>query len=127
MPVQNLWPDFDVQAMPRSPKRVLQEAGAGLREKTHGLIEFVVQTHADDNQLVHDCYFWVPSLNFRYPFLTVTHDGAQPYPVEITSDAFARSRKADNETSFLEILGEIFRSPRTVSAVTQLIDSASTD
>lgn len=125
MPVQNLWPDFDLQTAPRSPKRVLQEAGLGLSEKTHGLIEFAVQTHADESQLIHDCYLWVRNLNFRYPFLTVTHGGTQTYPVEITSDTFGRSRKADNEDRLLEILEEIFRSPQTINAVTQLIDAAS--
>ena len=54
---KNLWPDFDISQRPRTIKRVLLEAGAGVAEKTEEVIKFVVDTRVDDGKkFVHVCY-----------------------------------------------------------------------
>ena len=37
---ENIWPDFNASLVPPSPKRIIDQAGEGLRDKTKGVVVF---------------------------------------------------------------------------------------
>src|SRR5207302_6223865 len=108
---ENLWPDFDAEPKIRTVRRVLIEAGAGLKERTRDLIRFtVVSRPGDKGKFVHDCYLDVPTLGagYRYPFFKVTEDG-DPYPVTIVGDGISqRGETAGDEQALIANLKLLF-------------------
>lgn len=125
---RNLWPDFDLKAGPRGPGRILKEEGAGVSDRTDGIVVFEVETHGGTSELFeHTGYLSVPSLDFRYPLLRVVHGEAPwPEPVTVVSNALSpQSQRVKNEEEFLEVLGRIFQSDHVKNIVRQLVDAAS--
>jgi hypothetical protein len=132
---ENLWPDFDLATKPRTVRRVLIEAGAGLQEKTKGTIRFEVDTapHGKGG-FVHNCYLVAPGLGYRYPLLRV-EQGVEPYPVTVYSEqrkggtpVGSRGQSPEqNERALVEHLREVFKSELTNRIVLQLLDAISDD
>ena len=122
----SLWPNFNAEPRPRTIRRVLLEAGAGLAEQTEGQIQFLVDFKpGPSGRFVHDCYLSVPAIAYRYPFCKVTEDG-DPYPVMLIGDAtFKNGAAAGNEAAFTENLSLLFHSDATKRIVLQLLDALS--
>jgi hypothetical protein len=121
--LEQLWPNFEDQPRPRTVRRVLLEAGAGLGEQTGKRIQFVVDSKpAAKGQFVHDCYLFAPALSYRYPLCKVTEEG-DPYPVTLIGDGtFKGGTPAGNEAAFVENLRLLFHADTTKRAVLQLLD-----
>jgi hypothetical protein len=109
---------------PRLPRRILREEGSQIQAKTGGTIHFEVETRGKGANFTHDCYLTVPSIVYRFPFLTVSH-GKEPYPVTVVSDALAAPTSAASEPAFLDLLKRIFHDETTKNTVRQLLDAAS--
>ncbi len=119
-----LWPDFKAEARPRTVRRILLEAGAGLAQQTEDQIQFVVDSKPGaGGRFVHVCYVFVPAMAYRYPLCKVTEDG-DPYPVTLVGDGtFKKGTAAGNEAAFVENLRLLFHSDATKRAVLQLLDA----
>lgn len=118
---KNLWPEFE--AMSKStPKTVVENAGAGLEEKTAGLVRFFLDSPRISNGFVIlDCKLYAPKISYMYPFLKVKFPVADGYPVELVADKIPETFPAANEEELLRTLGKIFQSPSTIDTIQNLI------
>ena len=121
-----LWPDFNAEARPRTIRRILLEAGAGLAQQTKSEIQFVVESKpGTKGRFVHDCYLSVPTISYRYPLCVVTEEG-DPYPVTLAGDGtFRQGTSAGDEAALVENLRLLFHSDATKRMVLQLLDALS--
>jgi hypothetical protein len=118
-----LWPDFKAEPLPRTVRRVLIEAGAGLAEQTKKKVQFIVDTEpGPKGRFTHVCSLFAPELNYSYPLCRVTENG-DPYPVTLVGDdAFRKGTPAGNEAALTENLRLLFHSDATKRAVLQILD-----
>jgi hypothetical protein len=121
----NQWPEFKKMPRPKTIRRVIIEEGAGIAERTDGVVTFDVDSMAHDNGgLVHHCALVVPQVAYRYPLLRVVQDHLD-YPVTVVADPFPSGAPAKNEAELRKHLGEVFRSEATAKVVHQLLDLVS--
>ena len=84
---KNLWPDFDSEQALRSPKTVIEEAGAGLVEKTKGLVQFYrMNVSIKDNKVEVLFSLYTRSLSYHFPFLRAKFAVDPVYPVTVVAD-----------------------------------------
>ncbi len=122
--IQQLWPDFQAEPRPRTIRRLLLEAGAGLGEQTGNRIQFVVDSTPGlkGKGFAHDCYLFAPALSYRYPLCKVGEAG-EPYPVVLIGDGtFQKGIEAKDEATLMENLRLLFHADATKRAVLQLLD-----
>ncbi|WP_020470167.1 hypothetical protein [Zavarzinella formosa] len=118
---KNLWPDFDIGQMPLSPKQIIEEAGAGLEEKTNGLVRFSYEGVVVQVNTVELTYaLYSRKLQFHFPFLQVKFGITSHYPVTIVADKLPDMEAAD-EDNLIESLAKIFNAPSTIKTVQQLM------
>ncbi len=118
---KNLWPEFDV-ASKSTPKTIIEQAGAGLEEKTNGLIKFVVnRVKISMGVASFDCDIYSPTLQYIYPFLKVRFPMVDGYPVELVADKFPDTLRAANEEDLLAMLEKVFQAPSTIDTIQKLI------
>jgi hypothetical protein len=95
----NLWPDFDRVQTPRSPKAVVAQAGAGLSDKTMGLVTFFSGTASVKDGMVEvDCSLWVPALMYHYPFLRLRFGVDPMYPVTVIASGMSDTKAKDDSS-----------------------------
>ena len=117
----DLWPEFDV-ASKSTPRKIIEQAGAGLEKKTKGLIQFhLSNTTISEGFAILDCSLYSPTLTYFYPFLKVRFPVVDGYPVELVSDKMPDTLRATNEQELLDVLGKIFRAPSTIDTIQKLI------
>lgn len=123
---KDLWPDFDLARRPKTVRQILLDAGSGITNKTDGRISFVVDTSANGDQFIHDCYLSAPSIGFRYPLMKVVHKVEQ-FPATLVSDVSPRDQKivVKNENELVNALADLFHSEPTGNVVTQLLSASS--
>ena len=121
---ENLWPDFDIGQVPRSPKAVIEEAGGGLEEKTNGLVKFSSGvTSINDDQVEVPFYLFTPSLSYSFPFMRATFAVEPVYPVTLVSDKMT-DVVANDESELTASLAKIFNAPSTVATIQRLMSLA---
>jgi len=117
----NLWPDFEDANLPRSPKAVVEEAGAGLSKKTRELVRFSTEPARISGAEVGVSFaLYVPSLLYHFPFMRITFPIGGMYPVKITADKWGEGT-ANNENELTMLLGKIFTAPSTVGTIQRLM------
>lgn len=124
----DLWPDFNITVPPRGVRQILQEAGAGIKEKTNGLIDFEVRVYGDrENAVVFDCYLTVRRLNYSM-LLFRAQPTTKGFPVTVIWDganfSIRHPEPARNEQELLTQLRTIFTSPEVKEIVTNLVSLA---
>ena len=118
---KDLWPEFDVTSK-STPKKIIQQAGAGLEKKTKGLIKFYLSsTRISEGFASLDCSLLSPTLSYMYPFLKVRFPMVDLYPVELVADKMPDTLRAANEEELLGMLGKVFQSPSTIDTIQKLI------
>jgi hypothetical protein len=118
---KNLWPEFDATSK-STPKRTIEQAGAGLAKKTKGLVEFYVRRATISEGFVSfDCALYSSTLSYFYPFLKVRFPMVDGYPVELVADKVPDTLRAANEEELLGTLEKVFQSPSTVDTIQKLI------
>ena len=122
---ENLWPDFDIGKVPRSPKSVIEQAGGGLEKKTNGLVRFVqVGTSIKDNNKVEVAFsLWVSSLSYNFPFLRAKFAVDPVYPVTVVADKMT-DVVANDENELTASLAKIFNAPSTIETIQRLMSLA---
>jgi len=125
--IQNLWPDFNSETMP-SPKKMMIEQAAFLKEKTNGRVyakvvndsvKYYDEDDGDDVDIKLLFQVVVPALgNYRYTLFRAVH-GVRPYPVIITYG----EKKFDiqNMEELTKTLSNIFNSEDTIKKISTLL------
>ena len=73
---------------------------------------------------VHNCYLVAEKINFRYPFIKVSHT-LEPYPVIVEADDFPQGTPVGDENELINKLMLIFTSGQTRKIVCQILDALS--
>jgi hypothetical protein len=128
MTTADLWPDIKIDPKPRGVRQILEEAGAGLKQKTKGLVEFLVlpmESHRSDLPFRLRCYLRVEALDYNY-FLLEVDSAATGFPVEVRTgnSVLDHEVKAGDEASLLAVLATVFRSEQTQTVIKNLISMA---
>jgi hypothetical protein len=119
---KNLWPDFDIEQAPRSPKAVIEEAGSGLEKKTNGVVRFfTMSTSIKDNEVHLVFSLYTQSLGYHFPFLRVKFAVEPVYPVTIAADKMTDVIVANDENELTASLAKIFNAPSTVETIQRLM------
>jgi len=117
----DLWPEFDV-ATKSTPKKIIEQAGAGLEKKTKGILQFYVgKTRISEGFASLECKLYSPTLSYMYPFLKVRFPIVDGYPVELIADKMPDTLRAANEEELLGVLGIVFQMPGTIDTIEKLI------
>lgn len=116
----NLWPDFDTEQSARTPKNVIEEAGAGLQERTNGEIEFSTETFLSGGQVTMSGALHSKRLSYFFPFMIVKFPASSLYPVTLTADKL-EEMAAHDEATLIAALTQIFNAPTTIETVKQLM------
>lgn len=124
----DLWPDFNITVPPRGVRQILREAGAGIKEKTNGLIEFEVRMNGPrEGDITFDCRLAVPSIEYSFLLFRALAT-ATGFPVRLVWDganfSFLHPEPARNEQELLAQLRTIFNSPEVKEIVTNLVSLA---
>jgi hypothetical protein len=121
----NVWPEFELVQNPPSPKTIIEELGAGLRERTKGAVQFYpgkTTIVGDEVKLSFNLY--VPNLRYMFPFMQAKFSLQNSYPVTLTPDKIDEIT-VSNEEELRAALTRIFTAPTTVETVHKLMSLAS--
>jgi hypothetical protein len=122
---KNLWPEFELAENLRSPKTIIAEHVAGLRERTEGLVGFSrPRTHITGEEVTLSFDLYAPTLRYSFPFLQVRFSIQNNYPVRLIADKMDEFT-ANNEDELIAGLSKIFTAPSTVQTIQQLLSLAS--
>ncbi len=144
---KSLWPKFQTRGI--GPAAILRVQANLLKEETDGLIrgwvsplttEYSSESEVISESIIHMFFIRVPSLDdYLFKLFSIRQESDAHYPLSINPDEDVfqeiigdlkmidgvfqqgNSIKVDNETSFLEVLGKIFKSNRTIELVQNLL------
>ena len=117
----NLWPDFDIERAPRSPKTVIEEAGSGLEKKTNGLVRFWrLSSSIKDNSVELSFSLYTPALGYHFPFLRAKFAIEPVYPVTLIAHKMPEV-VVNDENELTAALAKIFNAPTTVETIQRLM------
>lgn len=120
----NLWPDFDYADTPKSPKAIIDQAGAGLDDKTGGVVRFYRTGITVRGNMVEASYtLYCPPLAYHFPFMRAIFPMEHGFPVRLIVESLNEFVAAD-ETQLLSALSEIFNAPSTTNTISRLISLA---
>jgi hypothetical protein len=135
--MKNLWPE-DIESMvpARMPITILKEQGLLLGKMTKNVVEGEVQRYPQKSKELEFRFFvWAPSMNYRYPVLTILHD-IEGYPVSIAPDSETKRElglspedmiEAKDEAAFADWLKKIFNSEKVKRVIVALLAHAKED
>lgn len=127
MPTTDLWPDFTIEPKPRGVRQILEEAGRGLKEKTKGLVTFMVHRAEDRGSPLfpfrYRCDLYVENLDYAFPLLDVNVSINGGFPVGVVTTT-TETRAAHNEAELTSVLATIFRAEETKTIIQNLISMA---
>lgn len=118
---KNLWPDFNIEQGPRSPKNVIEEAGDGLAKKTKNIVKFFTSSPtivANDIQIQFTLY--TPRLSYHFPFMRAKFRLDTYYPVSLVADQMPEII-ANDEKELIAALTKIFTAPSTIKTIQRLM------
>lgn len=118
---ENLWPDFDIGPAFRSPRAIISEAGAGVREKTRGLVTFYANpVHIKDNDVEAPFDLLCIPLAYSFPFMRAIFRVDAAYPVKLVAHRMP-DIVANDESELIAALATIFKAPSTVETIKRLM------
>jgi hypothetical protein len=117
----HLWPDFPPAARPRGIRQMFEEAGAGLEEKTGGLVRFEVRVlpPQDGGTFRYDGVLRVPKIDYAHPLCRIT-TGATPFPAELIWEE-GSVPGIRSEGDLLAQLTKVFQAPHTREVILNLM------
>lgn len=121
---EDLWPaDFAAEFTDKAPLVILREQALKLGEKTSNIVEARVSTKLlGDGELDIRFILVAPALGgYEYVLLEATQP-VELYPVELSFEG--KCSKAKNESEFKNLLGEVFKSLRTRTIISGLIQQS---
>jgi hypothetical protein len=135
MATKNLWGDLSTLEVVRTPKAILEEQAAVLREATQGMLTAQVVDGRDEprkEDFLYEFEIIAPALNYRYTLLWISH-GVDLFPVSVGSDRRGRLAEAlgvkgtadivvcQDEAEFVVEVERILSSPRTKRVLARLL------
>ena len=124
MTTTDLWPDIPFDPKPRGVRQILEEAGRGLKDKTHGLIDFrvyPVEGQKPGLPIRYRCDMRVEKMDYNYHLLEVDASAAG-FPVQVRTGTDVVD--AVDEASLRNALAGVFRSEKTLAVIKNLISMA---
>lgn len=120
MSTVDLWPDFLLDEIPRTPKHILLEQATALGTKTNNVVQGSVHSGVDrDGDFSHAFVLHCPALKgYRYELFRVWHR-PDLYPVFVENE-----RVADDESGFVDFLRALFSAERTIRIIRAIIAQA---
>jgi hypothetical protein len=119
-----LWPEFDLGTTTPSPKTVIEQAGAGLEQKTLGQVRFfTLGLNVVDKVVTVSFSLYSSSLGYHYPFLHASFRIDRSYPVTLVADQVGEFT-ANDEAELIEFLRKTFNAPSTKETVERLVSLA---
>lgn len=120
----NLWPEFHAVQSPSSPKKIIEERGAGLKERTKGVVQFYrSRTTVAGDEITLNFTLYSPHLSYHFPFLQARFSIENNYPVTLIADKMAEI-KANSDEELIGGLSKIFNAPTTVETIQKLMSLA---
>lgn len=122
MEAENFWPANLLDDLPtRTALTILQDQAKGLPTRTDHLLEGVVKTSADGDQLEHQFLIHAPVLGIRVPLLKVS-SGPSGLPLTAVGKYVRPSPRTFQALDELNaLLKEVFNSKEVVQAIRQLV------
>ena len=124
----NLWPEFALDEVIRSPKMILNEQADFLAKGTKNLLTANIKSYVDNlGDLIHDFFIVVPNLNgYKYYLFSIAHDTVLLYPcfMKETEEEGVEWQKVNDENELLDVLKQIFNSERTKMVIRSLVSQS---
>ncbi|MBC7407567.1 MAG: hypothetical protein H7339_04185 [Arcicella sp.] len=118
---ENLWPEFELEILTVSPKRILLEQASFLMQATKNILEADVTTFSHKGgEIDHNFFLIAPQLDgYRYSLLFVRQNGLIMYPSTLyfENQAFL----IETEGILLQELRRIFSEQRTKNIISSLL------
>lgn len=120
MSTVDLWPDFLLDEIPRTPKHILLEQATALGAKTNNVVQGSVHSGVDsDGDFSHAFVLHCPALKgYRFELFRVWHR-PDLYPVYGENKVVA-----EDEAGLVEYLRTLFSTERTVRIIRAIIAQA---
>lgn len=120
---ENLWPDFSLEEIVRSPKTILEEQAQFLAKGTKNILTANVRTETFDNDEIRNIFQLIaPKLDgYKYTLFTVTQKSIHPFPCKLDGE---KSYSIQNEENLVEKLKSIFSSNETKEIINILISQS---
>jgi len=120
MGIKNLWGDMPDLTSIRTPHEILMEQGRYLEEVTDGALKCKIDRHQKNTLFSFEFLILVPSLNYQYSLLRVTHD-IKLFPAVLSCEQNGEEFTANTQEEFEEDLGTILSSEETRVLVRSLV------
>jgi hypothetical protein len=124
MTTKNLWPEFSLAELPRTPKIILNEQAEFLARRTKNLLAGNIRVNSlesNHSEIYYDFDIIAPNLNgYRYNLFKIKHKTISLYPCTLIEDVY-KSHIINDEDELLSKLQEIFNSIQTQKVIKSLI------
>ncbi len=121
----NLWPEFSLDEVIRTPKMILNEQAEFLAKGTKNLLTGKIKSYVNEYDVItHEFNIVVPNLNgYQYKLFTVTHESVLIYPCTLEEND-REWTEIEDENEFLDILKNIFNSADTKRIIQSLVSQS---
>lgn len=127
MTTRNLWPEFQLENVLRTPKAILNEQAEFLAKGTKNLLNANIKISASTikpEEISYSFNIIAPNLGgYSYHLFRIVQNTISMYPCILYNNDYQTYEIMD-ETDFLEKLAEIFNSPQTQKVITSLISQS---
>ena len=126
MTTKNLWPEFQLENVIRTPKAILNEQAEFLAKGTKNLLNGNITISSSRNGDI-DYFFYIVAPNlggYSYHLLRINHKTISMYPCVLFDSSNPKGYDIINEDDLLDKLSEIFNSPQTQKVITSLISQS---
>lgn len=115
-----LWPDFEVQKQAPAMKQLLQDAVAGLSERTGGKLDCVVRVDGTEFGFVFSVVVLVAATGHQFTLFRV-QTGIQPFPAKLTGAVHPSLLEIANSEEFQTKIAGVLNSQLTRETITNIL------
>ena len=121
--IENLWPEFPVDNLVKSPKSILEEQAIFLATNTKNLLTANINTHTNfDGRLEHTFEIVAPALNgYKYSLFTINQKDIFLYPCRLEGEG---QYSINTEDDLIKKLKDIFNSAETQKIINSLMSQS---
>lgn len=115
-----LWPSFKTQQQPPGMKQLLQEAVAGLADKTDGKLDCVVRVDGTEFGFIFSVVVVVVATGHQFTIFRI-RTPINTYPAMVEGAVLPGPVQIDDSTQFHTVIAEILTSPLTRGTITNIL------
>ncbi len=123
MTTENLWPQFSLDELPRTPKIILNEQAEFLAEGTKNLLTAKIKVRPSPfvfDEVDYDFEIVAPNLGgYKYQLLKISQSTLSMYPCRLEVEG--NFHEIESEQKLLEKLKDIFNSEKIKNIIKSLI------